>query len=113
MNYFLKANKNFFTYSLLILLLIPIFGINFFINFVGNIILILFLIIVLSILLVFIGFNSYKSKINTCSNCGAISLGLSASCINCGADLEDISKKNQFDKKPSESTIEVKAEEIK
>ena len=86
---------------------------NFFINFLGNIILILFLIIVLSILLVFIGFNSYKSKINTCSNCGAISLGLSASCINCGADLEDISKKNQFDKKPSESTIEVKAEEIK
>ena len=113
MNYFLKANKNFFTYSLLILLLIPIFGINFFINFLGNIILILFLIIVLSILLVFIGFNSYKSKINTCSNCGAISLGLSESCINCGEDLEDISKKNQFDKKPSESTIEVKAEEIK
>jgi len=113
MNYFLKANKNFFTYSLMILFLIPIFGINFFINFLGNIILIFFLIIVLLILLVFIGFNSYKSKINACSNCGTISLGSNASCINCGADLEDISKKNQFDKKPSESTIEVKAEEIK
>ena len=97
----------------MLLIIIPIFGFNFFINFLGNIILILFLIIVLLILLVFIGFNSYKSKINTCSNCGAISLGLSASCINCGADLEDISKKDQFDKKPSESTIEVKAEEIK
>jgi len=33
--------------------------------------------------------------------------------MNCGADLEDISKRNFLDKKPSESTIEVKAEEIK
>ena len=62
----------------------------------------------------FIGFNSYKSKINTCSNCGAISLGLSETCMNCGADLENTtSKKNQLNKKPSESTIEVEAEEIK
>jgi len=59
------------------------------------------------------GFYSYKSKINTCSNCGAISLGLSENCMNCGADLENISKKNQLNKKPSESTIEVKAEEVK
>jgi len=33
--------------------------------------------------------------------------------MNCGVDLENINKKNQFEKKPSESTIEVKAEEIK
>ena len=59
------------------------------------------------------GFNSYKSKINTCNNCGAISLGLSETCMNCGADLEHINYKNQLDKKPSESTIDVKAEEIK
>ena len=59
------------------------------------------------------GFNSYKSKINTCSNCGTISLGLSETCMNCGADLENINKKNQLDKMPSESTIDVKAEEIK
>ena len=57
--------------------------------------------------------NSYKSKINTCSNCGSISLGLSETCMNCGADLENINKQNQLDKKPSESTIDVKAEEIK
>ena len=67
----------------------------------------------LLLVLVFMGFNSYKSKINTCSNCGAISLGLSETCMNCGAELENINKKNQLDKKPSESTIEVKAEEIK
>ena len=59
------------------------------------------------------GFNSYKSKINTCINCGAISFGLSKTCMNCGADLENINKKDQLDKKPSESTIDVKAEEIK
>ena len=113
MNYFLNANKNFLTYFLIILIVIPIFGINFFISLLGNILLLLFLIPILLLVLVFIGFNSYKSKINTCSNCGAISLGLSKICTNCGADLENISKDNQLDKKPSESTIEVKAEEVK
>ena len=113
MNYFLKANKNLLTYSLIILIVIPIFGINFFISFLGNILILLFLIPLLLIVLVFIGFNSYKSKINTCNSCGAISLGLNETCMNCGADLENISKKNQLGKKPSESTIEVKAEEVK
>ena len=113
MNYFLKTNKNFLTYALIILFFIPIFGINFFISFLGNILLLLFLIPLLLIILISIGFNSYKSKINTCSNCGAISLGFSENCMNCGADLENISESNQLDKKPSESTIEVKAEEVK
>ena len=103
MNYFLKANKNWLSYSLIFLIFIPIFGLNFFISILGNIIL----------LLIFVGFNSYKSKINTCSNCGAISLGLSENCMNCGAYLENINSNDQFDKKPGESTIEVKAEEIK
>ena len=113
MNYFLKVNKTFLTYSLIILLVIPIFGINFLISFLGNILLLLFLIPLLIFLLIFIGFNFYKSKFNQCSNCGAISLGLSDTCMSCGADLNVINKRNQFDKKPSESTIEVKAEEIK
>jgi len=112
-NYFLKANKNLLTYSLIILIVIPIFGLNFFISFIGNILLLLFLIPLLLIVLMFIAFNSYKSKINTCSNCGSISLGLSETCINCGADLKNINKNNQLDIKPSESTIEVKAEEVK
>jgi len=111
-NYFLKANKNLLTYSLIILIVIPIFGFNFFISLIGNILLLLFLIPLLLLFLVFLGFNSYKSKINTCTNCGAISIDLSETCMNCGADLENISKKNQLNKKPSESTIEVEAEEI-
>ena len=114
MNYFLKVNKNLIIYSIILLMVVPIFGVNFLISFLGNILLLLFLIPLLLLILVFVGFNSYKSKMNTCSNCGAISLGLSDTCVNCGADLKDIfKKKNQLDKKPSESTIEIKAEEIK
>ena len=113
MNYFLKTNKNLLTYFLILLIVIPIFGFNFFISFVGNILLLLFLIPLLLLVLAFIGFNSYKSKINTCSNCGAISVGLNETCMSCGADLENKSEKNQLYKKPSESTIDVKAEEIK
>ena len=113
MNSFYKANKNLFTYALISLIVIPIFGINFFISFLGNIVLLLFLIPLLLILLIFIVFSFYKSKINTCNNCGTVSLGLSENCINCGANLENINNKDQINKKPSESTIEVKAEEIK
>ena len=113
MNYFLKANKNLLTYSLIMFIVIPIFGINFFISFLGNILLLLLLIPLLLVILVFLGFNSYKSKINKCNSCGTISLGLSETCINCGANLENISQNNQFGNKPSESTIEVRAEEVK
>ena len=114
MNSFLKANKNLLTYSLIILIAIPIFGVNFFISFLGNILLLLFLIPLLLIILLFIVFNSFKSRIKTCSNCGTMSLGLNDTCMNCGTDLENISKNNgQLDMKPSDSTIEVKAEEIK
>ena len=113
MNYFLKINKTILIYSVIALIIIPIFGINFFMSFLGNILLLIFLIPILLLILIFIGFNSYKSKLYSCNECGSISLGLSETCVNCGADLNDISKRNQFDKKPSESTIEVKAEEIK
>jgi hypothetical protein len=79
----------------------------------GNILILLFLIPLLLLLLLFIGINYYKSKINTCKNCGSISLGLDETCVNCGSNLENINIRNEFDKKPGETTIEVKAEEIK
>ncbi len=113
MNYFLRNNKNLLTFSLIILIIVPIFGINFFISILGNILLLLFLIPILILLLILIGFNHYKSNINTCNNCGAMSFGLSETCTNCGSELEDINNRSQFDKKPSESTIEVMAEEVK
>ena len=110
---FLKTNKKLLSFTLILLVVIPIFGINFFISFLGNILLLIFLIPLLLILLIFIGFNSYKSKINKCSNCGTISLGLSETCMNCGANLENIYDTNEINNKPGERTIEVKAEEIK
>ena len=94
-------------------MIIPIFGINFLISFLSNILILLFLIPLLLLLLVFTGFNFYKSRINTCSNCGAVSLDLSETCPICGTELKEINENNQLNKKPSESTIEVKAEEIK
>ena len=113
MNYFLKASKNMITFSIITILVSYLFGFKLFISFLGNILLLLFLVPLLLFLIGLLGFNSFKSNFNTCNNCGAISLGLSKTCMNCGADLEDINKKDQFDKMPSESTIEIEAEEIK
>jgi len=113
MTSFLKFNKNFLSITFILLIAVPIFGINFLISFLGNILLLLFLIPLLLLLLIFINFNSYKSKVNKCGNCGSISLGISETCINCGANLENMKKTNEVYKKPGESTIEVKAEEIK
>jgi hypothetical protein len=113
MDYFLKGNKTLLTYTLITFVIISIFGINFFISFLGNILLLLFLIPLFLLLILFIGLNSYKPKINTCSNCGAISLGLSDTCMNCGENLKDSNKESKYDKNPSERTIEIKAEEVK
>ena len=113
MNYFLKGNKTLLTYTVITFVIISFFGINFFISFLGNILLLLFLIPLFLLLILFIGFNSYKSKINICNNCGAISLGLSDTCMNCGVALNDTNKESKFDQNPSERTIEVKAEEVK
>ena len=113
MDYFLKGNRTLLTYILITFVIISIFGINFFISFLGNILLLLFLIPLFLLLILFIGLNSYKSKINTCSNCGAISLGLSDTCMNCGENLKDSNKESKYDKNPSERTIEIKAEEVK
>ena len=106
-------NKSLVTYSLILLLVIPFFGFNFLMSFVGNILLLIFLVPLLIVLIAFISFNSLKSRLKTCDQCGNVSLGMNDICINCGADLGDINT-NEFKnfKKPSETTIEVKAEEV-
>ena len=106
-------NKNLMTYSLIFFMMIPIFGFNFLMSFFGNILLLIILVPLLIFLIALIGLNSFKSKVKTCDQCGTMSLGINDTCINCGANL---SKKNtnNFEnfKKPSETTIEIKAEEI-
>ena len=107
-------NKSFIIYLLIFLLIIPIFGFNLLISLIGNLLLLVFLIPLLIFLIALISFNSLKSKVNICNQCGNVSLGFKNTCTNCGADLYDIKPKNsEIFKKPSESTIEVKAEEIK
>ena len=113
MDYFLKTNKNLLTYSLITFIIISIFGLNFFISFLGNILLLLFLIPIFLLLILFIGFNFYKSKIRTCNNCGAISLSFNEHCMNCGIEMNNNTNKENLDTNPSERTIEVNAEEVK
>ena len=106
-------NKSLVIYPLIFLIVIPIFGLNFLLNFIGNILLLIFLIPVLILLVTLISFKSFKSKINICNQCGNISLGINNTCMRCGADLKDVNSNNSGNfKKPSETTIEVKAEEI-
>ena len=64
MDYFLRVNKNILAYSLIIFLLIPIFGFNFVIGLLSNILILLFLIPLLVVVLVFLAVTYYKSKIN-------------------------------------------------
>ena len=107
-------NKNLVTYSLIFLILITLFGFNFFLSLIGNLLLLIFLIPLLILAVLLISFNSLKSKVNTCNQCGTLTLGINNTCMNCGANLDDINpKRSESLKEPSEATIEVKAEEIK
>ena len=107
-------NKNLITYSIIFFILISLFGFNFFLSIIGNLLLLIFLVPLLIFLILLISFNSLKSKVITCNQCGTVSLGINNTCMNCGADLNNIDPKNSENfKKPSETTIEVKAEEIK
>ena len=106
-------NKSLFTFSLIFLILTSVFGFNFFLNLIGNLLILIFLIPLLILAVLLISFNSLKSKVNTCNQCGTVTLGIDNTCMNCGADLENTStKSSEILKKPSETTIEVKAEEI-
>ena len=102
------------TYSLIFLIMVPIFGFKFLFSLIGNILLLIFLIPLLLFLISLISFNSLNSKVNNCNQCGNIIFGSSKTCNNCGADLNVTNSKDFGNfKKPSETTIEVKAEEIK
>ena len=107
-------NKNLVIYSSIFLLVIPFFGLNLILHLIGNIFLLIFLVPILILLITLIGLNSLKSKVKICNQCGNISVGIGNTCVNCGSDLDDTDPNNLGKlKKPSETIIEVKAEEIK
>ena len=113
MNSFIKANQKLLSYTLIFLIIIPIFGFNFLISFMGNILLLLFLIPIFLLLILFLSFYYFNSTVNKCNQCGAILIG-SNICVNCGSELQNYKIKNNENlKKASERTIEVNAEEIK
>ncbi len=110
---FLQVNKSLIIYSFMFLIVISFFGFNFLLNLLGNILLLLFLVPLLIFLIILISFNSLKSKVNICDECGNVLFGIDKTCRNCGEDLGSRNSKNVGNfKNPGEATIEVKAEEI-
>ncbi len=113
MDYFLKSNKTAVSYLLIFLLIIPIFGFNFLLNIIGNLLLLLLLVPLLLLIVLILSFNSLKSKINSCSNCGSLSFNVNNKCMNCGFDFQDLNNnKDTLINNPGERTIEIKAEEV-
>ncbi len=101
------------TYSIIFLLIVPIFGFNFFISLMGNILLLLFLIPLLIIIITFLGFQTLKSKIKNCQNCGIIIVDDNEICSNCGFEVSK--NQNLYDNindDLSKDVIEIEAEEI-
>ena len=84
---FLKYNKKLILIFTILLVIIPIFGFNFLIGILGNILLLIILIPLLILLITFLGFNLLLKEVK-----------------------ED---KEEIFTEASEKTIEVEAEEIK
>ena len=98
------------TYSLIFILIIPLFGLNFLIGLLGNILLLIILVPILILIVGFLGLNSLKSTINLCENCGSTIIGNNGNCPYC--DYKSIKKDNDLSSDASNKIIEVKAEEI-
>ena len=103
--------KNLLPYSIALVLIIPIFGFNFLISVLGNILLLLLLIPILGLVIAFLGFNALRSQLNQCDNCGATLIGNNTICVNCGANLEQEKVSDPFSE--NRNIIEIDAEEIK
>ena len=105
--------KNILTYIIFTVLLCSLFGFTFVINLIGNFLILVFLIPILFIFIAFLSFNSLKSKIQSCNNCGSTIIGSNETCIYCGASLDNaLNKETDSKQKASETTIEIEAEEI-
>ena len=101
------------TYSLIFILIIPLFGLNFFIGLLGNILLLIVLVPLLILTIGFLGLNSLKSTINLCESCGSTIIGNNGNCPYCDyKPFKNIQKDDDLSSDASNKIIEVKAEEI-
>ena len=101
------------TFSIIFILIIPLFGLKFLIGVIGNILLLIILVPTLLLVIGFLGLNSFKSSIKVCDNCGSAILGNNDNCPYCGYEQmrsSGIVDDNTTD--ASSKTIEIKAEEI-
>ena len=111
---FVKLNRKIIIYTSFCFFFISLIGFKFFLSFVSNLLLLLVLIPILILLVLFVSLYSLKSKFKTCDECGLVTIGSNEICVNCGASLGNINKNtNELIKEPSESTIEINAEEVK
>ena len=106
-------SKNFLTYSIIILLIIPIFGMNFIINFIGNIFLLIILVPLFLFIIAILVLSTLKKNSQVCANCGLTSIGNNENCIYCGGPLSNDEIKNDTNNTTTDTIIEIEAEEIK
>ena len=101
------------TYSLIFIIIIPLFGLNFLIGLLGNILLLIVLVPLLILIIGFLGLNSLKSTISLCESCGSTIIGKNGNCPYCDfKSIKDIQKDDDLSSDASNKIIEVKAEEI-
>ena len=96
-------------YSLVFILIVPLFGLNFLLGLLGNILLLIILVPLLVLIIGFLGLNSLKSTIKLCERCGSTVIGNDGNCPYC--DNKSI-KNDEISFDASNKIIEVKAEEI-
>ena len=100
-------------YSLILIVIIPLFGFNFLIGLLGNILLLIFLFPLLMLGLGLLGLNLFKSNIKTCKNCGTTIIGNDDNCPYCDyGSIKNKGKDNDLSSDASNTVIEIKAEEI-
>ena len=104
-------NKSIITYSIIIFIIIFFLGFNIFFSLLGNILILLFLTPILLIFIAFLGINSFKSRIKTCTNCGMTMLSEGDNCKYCGSSV-GFMKNETYSEDASNETIEIEAEEI-
>ena len=100
-------------YSLILILIIPLFGLNFLIGLIGNFLLLIVLIPLLLLIIGFLGISSFKSNINLCESCGSTIIGNNGNCPYCDNNfIKNTQKEDFLSTDASNKIIEIQAEEI-